>query len=127
MPAENGACDSEEEKKYDEGNDDEEDGGELAQKQRSKEATRGNVGRLAARRNVATSKWCKGCLQDKELDDYHTQSRGVSGRQARCKVCLNRDERKRTREKAGRSEINTAVEAVKRNQLRLAEEEDTMT
>jgi hypothetical protein len=42
-------------------------------------------------------------------------------------VCFKRNERKRTRENAGWSGTNTAVEAVRRNRLRLDEEEDAMT
>jgi endonuclease/exonuclease/phosphatase family metal-dependent hydrolase len=94
----------------DEGDDDE--GGneeEAAQKDNmtpvdNKEATRWNHARLAAGGDAATFKWCTGCLQDKELDNYHKYSQNGFGRAAQGKMCkssancLDRQRLKKTQE-----------------------------
>jgi hypothetical protein len=47
----------------------------------SKEANRRNHTRRAPGGNAATSKWCPGCFENKELSDYHKNSGYTRGHQ----------------------------------------------
>jgi hypothetical protein len=58
--------------------------------ERSKEATRRNKARRDDEGDVATSKWCTQCFEDKELDEFFNGSNSngnIFNRVADCKEC----------------------------------------